>query len=204
MTAAPSKPTVLRAASGADFLAALPRLTGMRAPDSAYVVLFGTGEDAKRTLGAARIDLPGDVQLDDLASAASWAAQVVGVARHVPSAGSAVIVIDAEQELTESPADSPAGFMSLLLFGAAEEAGLELRDLLAQAPDGWAEMLLGRRARLRDLGEIAASALHDPTAQTQGLDEWRAQHPGQTFEDPDEVRLFAERMAVATQRRVQP
>lgn len=204
MTGVPAESTILRAAGSADFLAALPRLTGMRAPDSAYVVFFGVGEDSSRTLGAARIDLPSDAQLSDLSASAGWAEQVAGIAHQAPGAGSVVIVIDTEQNLTELPASSPAGFMSMLLIGAAEDANIEFRDLLAQAPDGWAEMLLGRRAELRALDEITSSALHDPMAQQQSLEEWRAQHPDQTSEDPKEILHLAERMTVATQSQVKP
>lgn len=188
-----STPTVLRAAGGADFLAALPRLTGMRAPNSAHVVLFGPGPRSSRTMGAARVDLPTRDQLDDQVAAAIWAARVVEVASQVPGAEACVIVLDTEEELTERPAASRAGLTALLLQAAADGAGLVLRDLLAQGPDGWAEMLQGRKARLRPLAEIAASPLHDPDALLLSVDEWRAQHPGQTSEDPEEVRRIAAR-----------
>lgn len=91
-------PTVLRANNPADFLAALPRITGMDATECAFIVMF----DGKRTIGAARIDLPPLDQFDQPGlELVDWLGQVTSLAS---SAAAAVPAARTEQELSEQPA----------------------------------------------------------------------------------------------------
>lgn len=51
--------------------------------------------------------------------------------------------------------------------------------------------------QLHSLDEITSSALHDPDHEPLTVDEWRAQHPGQTTEDPDEIASMTAQMCAS-------
>lgn len=189
-----AQPTILRATNSADFLAALPRLTGMRAPESLFVVLF----DGKRTLGAARVDLPerlGEQLENPGPELATWLKAVAGLAL---KGDSAVIVIDTASRLTKRPEQSPHGVLTAVLANALRAAGVSLKDALVVGSDGWASFADGaERPDLNWLEDITQSPLHDPDHETVPLDEWRAEHPGKTAESPDEIDELAARMCAS-------
>lgn len=186
-----AQPTVLRATSSADFLAALPRLTGMSAPESCFVVLF----DGKRTLGAARIDLPTLEQLEKPGPEIEhWLRTVAEIALN----GDAVaVVVQTEAQLSKQPVSSPHGTLTGVLADVLHTAGASVRDALVVASDGWASFVGTNFPELRGLDEIRQSPLHDPDHELLTIDEWRAQHPGRTAEDPHEITNMAAQMCAS-------
>lgn len=127
-----AQPTVLRATSSADFLAALPRLTGMRAPESLFLVLF----DGNRTIGSARIDLP---QLEPLENPGDEIAAWLRTVAEIALKGDAVaVVVKTDALLSKQPVSSPHGALTGVLADVLHAAGCSVRDALAVGSDGWA------------------------------------------------------------------
>ncbi len=191
------QPTVLRAASSADFLAALPRLVGMDTPESCGVVLFG-GECGSRSAGAARLDLPErlDEQLDD--PGPELGAWLRCVAELALMGDAAAVVINTASRLTKRPEASAHSMLTAVLADVLTAAGVPLKDALVVGSDGWASFADG--ATSPDLGrleDITDSPLHDPSFQPPSIDDWREQHPGQTAEDPEQIDELAARMRAA-------
>lgn len=186
-----TQPTILRATNSADFLAALPRLTGMTMPESCFVVLF----DGKRTLGAARIDLPPLEQLEKPGPEIEhWLLQITQIALK----GDAVaVVVQTEAQLSKQPASSPHGALTGVLADVLHAAGASVRDALVVASDGWASFVGTNFPELRSLDEITSSALHDPDYEPLGIEAWRAQHPGRTAEDPNEITNMTAQMCAS-------
>lgn len=185
------EPQVLRASGGADLLAALPRLTGLLAPDSLFVVFLQEG----RTTGTARIDLPAREQLDDSPFLLDWVSQVGSI---VDASDGAVLVIDSASfpvgDLGELDVSVPRGLASMLRLEASTR-GPKLLDVLAKGPDGWAR-LAGEESGtgLRPLDEIAASPLHDPGFVPQDLASWREDHPDQSAETAEGIAELTARV----------
>lgn len=184
-------PTILRATGSADLLAALPRLTGMTAPESCFIVLF----DGKRTMGTARIDLP-ERLADQLGSPGpeleTWIRQVAELA--IRSLGPLVVVVDTASLLTEQPEASPHGVLTAILSDVLQAGGAPVRDALVVGSDGWVSFMGSDQPELRPLDEISASLLHDPSLVPAQLDEWRAEHPGRTADDPEAIEALAAQM----------
>lgn len=186
-----TQPTILRATNSADFLAALPRLTGMTTPESCFVVLF----DGKRTLGAARIDLPPLEQLEKPGPEIEhWLLQITQIALK----GDAVaVVVQTDHLLSKQPVSNPHGALTGVLADVLHAAGASVRDALVVASDGWASFVGTNFPELRCLDEITSSALHDPDYEPLGIEAWRAQHPGRTAEDPNEITNMAAQMCAS-------
>ncbi|GAA2837585.1 uncharacterized protein DUF4192 [Leucobacter komagatae] len=186
-----TEPTILKATSSADFLAALPRLTGMTAPESLFVVLF----DGKRTIGSARVDLPErlEEQLNDPGpELEAWLRQVVSI---VNNGNPVVVVVQTRHRITKRPETSPQGVLKAVLTDILAATGITLRDALLQGSDGWASFADGaERPDLNWLDEIQQSPLHDPDHEPLSIDEWREQHPGRTAESSAEISTMAEQM----------
>lgn len=186
-----AQPTVLRATSSADFLAALPRLTGMRAPESLFLVLF----DGSRTLGSARIDLPPAEQMADPGPEISaWVRTVVEIAQ---KSDAVAVVVQTDVALPESPMSSTYGALTGALANSLHAAGCSVRDALIVASNGWASFVGTSFPELRSLDEITGSTLHAPEHELLTVDEWRAQHPGRTTEDPEEIAGMTAQMRAA-------
>lgn len=180
--------TVLKATSSADFLAALPRLTGMTAPESLFVVLF----EGSRTLGSARIDLPPLEQLENPGDEiAAWLRTVAEIAL---KGDAAAIVVQTDAELSKQPVSSPHGALTGVLADVLHAAGCSVRDALVVGSDGWASFVGTNFPQLHSLDEITGSTLHDPEHELLTVDEWRTQHPGRTTEDPEEIASMAAQM----------
>lgn len=188
-------PTILKATSPADFLAALPRLTGMTAPESLFIVLF----DGPRTLGAARVDLPENLPalLDSPGpELAAWLRTVAEIALR---GDAAAVVVQTDAELSVQPLRSPHGTLTGVLADVLHEAGVSVRDALAVGSDGWASFMGTEFPELRSYDEITSSQLHDPDLVPLTVDAWRAEHPGRTAEDPDQIKELADRMVLVPQ-----
>ncbi|MFA5606107.1 MAG: DUF4192 family protein [Leucobacter sp.] len=183
-----SSPTILRAASSADFLAALPRLTGMYAPESLFIVLF----DGKRTLGSARVDLPSLEQLEHPGpEITAWLHTVAEIAL---KGDAAAVVVYTGAELSNQPLSSPHGMLAGVLVDVLHAAGASVRDALVVGSDGWASFVGTNFPALCSLDEITSSPLHDPSFVPLRVDEWRDQNPDRTAEDPNEISELADQM----------
>lgn len=193
MTAAPSTPTVLRATSSADLLAALPRLTGMSAPESCFVVMF----DGTQTIGTARIDLPKHLaeHLDSPSpELQAWLRCVAELA--AKSGGPVAIVVNTTARLTEQPVASPRSVLTAILAGLLQASGIPVLDALVVGSDGWASFTSvladsANQPELRSLDEISASPLHDPEHRSLPIDQWREQHPDQTADGPEAIKVLS-------------
>lgn len=185
-----AQPTVLRATSSADFLAALPRLTGMTAPESLFVVLF----EGSRRLGSARIDLPQELEKQLKSPGDEIAAWLRTVAEIALKGDAVAVVVGTEAVLSRQPVSSPHGALAGILADVLHAAGASVRDALAVGSDGWARFVGTNFPELHSLDEITGSTLHDPEHELLSVDEWRAQHPGRTTEDPEEIASMAAQM----------
>lgn len=186
-----AQPTVLKATSSADFLAALPRLTGMTAPESLFLVLF----DGSRTLGSARIDLPPAEQMADPGPEISaWVRTVVEIAQ---KSDAVAVVVQTDVALPESPMSSTYGALTGALANSLRAAGCSVRDALVVASNGWASFVGTSFPELHSLDEITSSPLYDPNFEPITLEDWRTQHPGKTADDPEQIEAMAAQMRAA-------
>lgn len=193
---APAAPTVLKASSSADFLAAFPRLVGMTAPESLFLVFFGRGERSSRTIGTARIDLPSAAALEEpevSPELIDWVRQVGAIAEE--PASPVMLVVQTEALLTERPAASPHGMLTAVLCDVLAAAAVPLRDALLQGSDGWTSFANDTdQPELRPLDEITESRLHDPEHRPLSVEVWREQHPDCTTDSPDEIAAMTARL----------
>lgn len=183
LPSSPHAPEILRCTGTADFLAALPRLTGFTAPGSAFLVLF-TG---RRAHSALRLDLPDSDsptdsrELLDLISDAvrthaelsTDPGQVYGRATVCAPA----IVISSAQSF-EDAGGIPWLRLAKRLERRLRRDGIEVRELCCIAPDGWASYLVPGDRR-HPLSEISASpvAAPEPTPTLDSLGEIPADNP---------------------------
>lgn len=125
-------PTVLRSASGADFLASLPSLAGYTSRESLLVVPFrGT-----RTMGVIRVDLP---PVDDEEAARAIGALACDMLGRMRGCDGAVLVVYTDDTFpVASIAREP---LVAVVDEQLESAGFLVRDALCVSPDGWASWL---------------------------------------------------------------
>lgn len=146
-----SRTTVLRCSSTADFLAALPFLTGFTAENSLFLVLFR----GKRSTSTVRIDLPNE------GDAGAILPLIDDVCRLLEESGAGVegpaIVITSRRSFAESQG-GPWRRFARLLRRRFEREGWPIRDLAVVASDGWAGLLGPDRSR-HSLDEISANPL---------------------------------------------
>lgn len=148
-TAAPSAP-VLPCRTPADLLRLVPHLVGVPIHDSVVLVLWR----GSRTHGAMRIDLPATRVPHEQRA---WAAQILGTVCRVEGVEGVLPVV------FTSGAFAPTGRLphaDLLraLNRAAERMGLEVRDLMCVAADGWGSLRDPRLPRGgRSLDDLAPS-----------------------------------------------
>jgi hypothetical protein len=162
--------TVLKAASSADFLAALTRVAGFQASNSLFIVQFKN----HRSNGVARLDLPDEVLTLD-APLADWLSLVVNLSRGTEPVA---LVMTSDHTLSAEPGTSDLGILAGILKLALNDRGMGTRDLCVIAADGWATFQHEARPDRRDLAEIRSSALaSDDTPPT--LDQWR-EHENRT------------------------
>ena len=132
--------TVIKKATSADLLAALPELTG-RIPRNSVVLLAFRG---KRTHAALRFDIP-------RASAKRFAATAVGTFCKIEGADDVVPVICSDEPL------SAHDELMETLVRRFRHAGFPVRDALAVGSDGWGSHFDPDRA-IRPLAEIEDAA----------------------------------------------
>ncbi|CAG7611324.1 hypothetical protein LEUCIP111803_01419 [Leucobacter soli] len=145
--------TILRCNSTADFLAALPFLTGFRATNSLVIVLFS----GRRAGSAMRVDLPDPNAPETFGSMLDCIVEIL----HRTGAGPAgpAIVITTNRTFSEA-AGAPWWRFARQIRLRFRREGWPLRDLAVIAPDGWAGLLTDRMPqRGRPLAEIDASPM---------------------------------------------
>lgn len=151
-------PQVLRCRSTADFLAALPILTGFTADDSLFIVLF-TGSRSQRAL---RVDLPPHDAAHALPSFADAVAELLG--RHAGNADAVAFVFMSARSFAETGGVPCLSLARTFRRGMARSP-LHLRELAVVASDGWIGLLDPRHGgRPRPLAEISASPVFTAVA----------------------------------------
>lgn len=150
LTKPPARPEVLRCTSSADFLAALPVLTGFTADDSLFVVFFR----GKRGSDALRVDLPAR---DDTESALPLVEALINILRETGAGAEApAIVITTTRSFTESKG-APWRSLTRQLLRRVHQERWSLREFSIVAADGWSALLSDDPDARRSLDEIASS-----------------------------------------------
>jgi hypothetical protein len=121
--------TVVRARTAADLLALVPSLVGMAPHRSLVLVVF----HGSRTMGALRLDLPGPDALHDLAGHA------IGIVCRLDGADGVVPVVYADGPFPEAIGAARTLLEDLLTSG--RRAGLQVKDALCVADDGYGSLL---------------------------------------------------------------
>ena len=145
--------TVLRCSGTADFLAALPFLTGFTAHNSLFLVLF----EGRRAGRAIRVDLP---HSDSPSDTGSLLDAICSLMRETGAGfDGPALVITCERTFAEA-GDAPWRRFAKRLERRFEREGWWLRELACIAPDGWAayrDPSTPRRGR--PLSEIESSPI---------------------------------------------
>ena len=147
---APTRPTVIKAESSADFLALLPAFTGYTVTNSLLVILF----QGNQSFGSLRFDLREDTGPDECISLSHAVSQVVGEIPQVDGVAFAVMT-----DARSAPGfGAPWQDLARLLQHGAARAGLVLRDSCCIAADGWSSYLSPEpNGAMRPLSEIEQS-----------------------------------------------
>lgn len=157
---------VIKASNASDFLGLVPALLGFTPTRSIVAIPF----EGNRTLGAARFDLNPAHGPSEIAST------VVGIICRVEAADGLAVVI-----YTDDDSDTCRGLAPALL-ARADECGLNVKDALYVAHNGWGGLLTDEEPR--PLAEINASlAEGHPIAGDQ--------HSGAEIPTPAPARLDA-------------
>lgn len=180
------QPELIRCKTTADFLAALPRLTGFTAKRSLFIVLFS----GARANGAMRIDLPAsdaEAELDEYAAeVVRWSLEAMRA--HGMSAPALVIESDVG---FEASGGMPWRRLAGKLDVAFEAVHMSPRELCCVAPDGWASYFDFASPPLGyPLSMIETSDAHAPE-DAPHLDEI-----GRFHEPSDEARARVARVSV--------
>ncbi|MBP1325701.1 hypothetical protein JOF28_000933 [Leucobacter exalbidus] len=149
-------PKVLSCSGTADFLAALPQLTGFTATNSLFVLFFA----GSRTREAMRIDLPPNDnprEATDLLEFLSYAIRSFGAAQG--STSDPAIAIMSEQSFAECQGP-PWQRLARRIERRLRRDQVRLRELCVLAPDGWQSYLDPHAPRLgRSLDDIRNSPI---------------------------------------------
>ncbi|SDQ25151.1 DUF4192 family protein [Leucobacter chromiiresistens] len=148
--------TIIRCGGSADFLAALPHVTGFTATDSVFLVGFA----GSRSDTVVRADLPPHEEPREtlaLLDFASELARDLAASHGAPATLAIVITSSAVFAADGSP---PWQRLARRLERRLRRDGAEIRDLCVVAADGWASLLDPRASSApRPLSEIAESSV---------------------------------------------
>ena len=148
--------TVIRCGGSADFLAALPHVTGFTASDSVFLVGFA----GSRSGTVVRTDLPPNEEPREtlaLLDLASDLARDLSASHGSPAALAIVITSSAAFTADGSP---PWLRLARRLERRLRRDGAEIRDLCVVAADGWSSLLDPRASpAARPLSEITESSV---------------------------------------------
>lgn len=142
-------PTIIKAPTGADFLALVPHLLGYQPECSLVIVAFR----GKRTCGALRFDLPGPLPL---AEQRRLATRMIGTLCRIPDVDALVPVVYTDDAIGEAP--WPYGELLDVLCHRAEVGGMSVRGAFCVGSDAWV-VPLAPDAQPEPLEKIANSAL---------------------------------------------
>lgn len=152
----PSAPQVLKCSGTADFLAALPQLTGFTATNSIFVLFF----EGSRTREAMRIDLPPNdnpSEATDLLEFLSYTIRSFGATNDAPSAPAIAIMSERSFADCDGP---PWARLARRIERRLSRDRVRPRELCVLAPDGWVSYLDPSAPRTgRSLAEIARSPI---------------------------------------------
>ncbi len=146
----------VKAAGAAQFLSLVPRLLGFTPTRSLVLVPMARG----RTLGAMRLDLPGDDLVDTVASTA------IGMMCRIAEADSIIAVVYCDEALSERarPRGLPGAALIAALGARADACGLPLVEAVTVGADAWGshfDAALPKTGRpledLRVVDEVAGS-----------------------------------------------
>lgn len=145
-------PRVLRCASTADFLAALPHMTGFTADDSLFIVLF----TRNRADGAIRLDLPESEHPLVLMNLLDAICDLIAA----QSTGCAPAVVITTSKTFAGTGGAPWRTLAAALEQRLVREGLPPRELCCVAADGWTSFLRDEHSFTpRPLSEIARSTV---------------------------------------------
>lgn len=133
MTHAPPTPPVLRCQNTADFLAALPFLTGFVATDSLFIIAF----QGKRAGPVLRIDLPSAQAPTELSTFTDAVADLLSTSGF--GAGRPAVVIHTTARFSECQAP-PWRRLAHMLERRCRRRGFGFRELACVAADGWVSL----------------------------------------------------------------
>lgn len=152
-------PTIIKASDAADLLALVPALAGYRPRQSLALVLFR----GKRTAGVMRYDLPDPDAVEAVAST------TIGLACKVDRVDGIAIVVYAEGELREHPAQ-PIVWDTLVraLEKRAHVCGLRVVEALCVADDAWASYEDGEAHPIAEVREREADLKMPVPTEDQG------------------------------------
>lgn len=128
-----SPETIVRCTTTADFLAALPRLTGFSSTNSLFVVFFS----GKRATGSMRVTLPAADAGPSMHDFVHTVADLVRRARQAHGRDEPALVISSSVSFAEA-GRTPWRSLALHLESRLERDGIGVRALCCIAPDGWA------------------------------------------------------------------
>lgn len=186
-------PTVVRCATTADFLAALPFLTGFTAENSLFIVFFSGSQAGP----VARLDLPPKDSTEATRSLLDAICQILGESGAGPAG--AALVISSRRTFAETRGLPWSSFAKLLKRRFRRERW-PLRELAVIAPDGWAGMLGPRAGEQRPLSEIDASPIVAEAAAA-GPDPAPIERLGELPEhDPERAAAIAEHLEALDRR----
>lgn len=127
------RPEVIRCRSTADFLAALPQLTGFTAPDSIFVVFF-SGRRAGRAM---RVDLPASDRPSDSLGLLDLICDALHDLGSVQGVVSDPAVVISSGQTFAAAGGPPWRKLATRLERRLRREGIRLRELCCIAPDGW-------------------------------------------------------------------
>ncbi|MFD1722625.1 DUF4192 family protein [Amnibacterium endophyticum] len=130
---APPPANVVKCSTPADLLRLVPSLAGVPIEDSVVLVLWS----GRRTHGAMRLDLPTTRVPDDQRA---WARHVLGTVCRVEGADGVTPVVRTDASFAPSGRPPHADLLRAL-NREAQRMGLDVRDLLCVAADGWGSLL---------------------------------------------------------------
>ncbi|GAA3777057.1 hypothetical protein GCM10022240_30610 [Microbacterium kribbense] len=175
--------TILRTTTAAQFLALLPAMLGCTPTRSLVLVPFAHS----RSVGAMRVDLADDGQVDQLASTC------IGMVCRLADVDELTAVVYTDQPLRSGDDEPAHARLAQALAQRADACGLHLRDALCVAADAWgsyldpecppaghdlAELVPDARAPVPpgdqhsgvELPEVAAEAIAQTATALEGLD----------------------------------
>ncbi|WP_336660739.1 DUF4192 family protein [Leucobacter sp. USHLN153] len=147
---------VVRCTTTADFLAALPRLTGFTACNSIFVVCFS----GSRSGQAVRIDLPETEEPQDSRAILDFISELASDIESSSGLPCALAIVISTDDTFSALGDAPWRRLARRIERRLRRDRVAVRELCVLAADGWVSFLDPRAPRSgRPLSEISASPI---------------------------------------------